>query len=327
MKFINIDKVVQIEVIQMLSYKHNDVKLILENILDEAEFDIIPVGNHNIGRHLVYSVKVDGDNKYIFKIYYISQRRIREIESLKLLKDSEVKVPRIIKYGEHKGNEWLLLEYIEGEIFEKIYISLSIEEQLSLFRQMGEQIGKLHAFMNFNFIGEWDNRYEICKYGEIFINRIENRIDTIIKQDLPDKKLFKKGISILRDNYDTIKAIKESRLMHNDFSGRNILVIAVEGRYKISAIIDFEQCYPENHEMDLANLYLKYFFDNKEFEKVFLEGYKEHMDLNTGFYKRLELYLIYLVIEHCHWSYLKANDYYMENINLLFKLLQNRMEE
>ena len=305
----------------MLSYTDKDIKDILTTIITDVEFTIIPVGNHDIGRNLVYKVVIEGESRYVFKIYYITKRRMREIESLELLRKSNVIVPKIVKYGEEDSDEWILMEYINGELLERIYTHLDMNNQLLLFTQMGEELGKIHSFQKFDFIGDLNNKIRLDEYENYTISKIENSIEEIINQDLPDIELLMKGIKVLRDNYGFLYKIKESRLTHGDFDGRNILVTNTNGQYKISAIIDFELCYPQNCENDLANLYFKYFFDNKEYEKAFLKGYSKYMVVNSEFYKKLKFYFIHMVIENCSWSYIRANDYYIKNINFLKRLL------
>lgn len=305
----------------MLSYTDKDIKDILTTIITDVEFTIIPVGNHDIGRHLVYKVVIEGESRYIFKIYYITKRRIREIESLELLRKSNITVPKVVKYGESNSDEWILMEYIDGELLEKMYAHLDMDNKLLLFTQMGEELGKIHSFQKFEFIGDWNNKIRLDKYGDYTISKIENSIEEIMNQDLPDIELLMKGIKILRDNYGFLYNIKESRLTHGDFDGRNILVTNINNKYKISAIIDFELCYPQNCENDLANLYFKYFLDNKEYEKAFLNGYNQYMAVHSEFYEKLKFYLIHSVIDNCSWSYLRANDYYTKNINFLKRLL------
>ncbi|KOF57756.1 hypothetical protein AGR56_16065 [Clostridium sp. DMHC 10] len=139
---------------------------------------------------------------------------------------------------------------------------------------------------------------------------------------MPDIKLLMKGIKILRDNYGFLyNNIKESRLTHGDFDGRNILVTNANDKYKISAIIDFESCYPENCENDLVNLYFKYFWIINSMKKASLNGYNKYMVIQSEFYKKLKVYLIRLIIDHCSWSYIRANDYYTSNIDFLKRLL------
>ena len=63
----------------MLLYTDKDIKDILTTIITDVEFTIIPVGNHDIGRHLVYKVVIEDESRYIFKIYYILSRKHFEL--------------------------------------------------------------------------------------------------------------------------------------------------------------------------------------------------------------------------------------------------------
>lgn len=303
-----------------MNYSDNDIKNILSTIITDESFTITPIGNHNIGRHLVYKINTDS-SEYVFKIYYIKGKRTREINSLDILKNSSIKVPHIISYGEYDEHEWIMIEHIEGEVLEKLLPHIEEENRLSLFRELGETLGKIHSYMNFNYALGWDKTIDAINFKSYSIKKMEERIAEIEKQNLCDKKLLFKAIDIIRDNYEDIFRVTEFRLTHNDFDGRNVLVEELDGIYKLKAIIDFEQSYPDNCDNDLANLYFKYFFDNKQYEKYFLYGYSLYMKIDEEFYDKLKLYLMVMVIEHCSWSYEKANDYYIKNIEFLKRIL------
>ena len=303
-----------------MNYTKQDIENILNKIITNEKFTIIPVGNHNIGRHLVYKIDT-GSTKYIFKIYYIKGKRIREINSLKILENSNVKVPKVIKYGEYDEHEWMIIEYIEGDILDSISSRLDKENILSIFKELGEALGKIHSYRVFNYATGWDEKIKADNFENYKIRKLEQRIEEIENQNLPDKELLFKAIDIIKQNYKDIFSATEFRLTHNDFDGRNVLVEENAGIYKIKAIIDFEQSYPDNCENDLANLYLKYFIVNKQYEKYFIDGYRLYMKIDDNFHKKLKYYLILMVIEHCSWSYEKANDYYIENIEFLKKIL------
>lgn len=85
-----------------MNYTEKDLENILSEVMVNEKFTITAVGNHSIGRHLVYKIYT-GNSKYIFKIYYIKSKRIREINSLNILQNSGARVPKVIKYGEYNG--------------------------------------------------------------------------------------------------------------------------------------------------------------------------------------------------------------------------------
>lgn len=175
--------------------------------------------------------------------------------------------------------------------------------------------------MVFDYAIDWNRKIKANEFTIYKIQKMEQRIKEIENQSLPDKKILFDAIDIIKRNYKDIFRITEFRLTHNDFDGRNVLVKNMDGIYRIKAVIDFEQSYPDNCENDLTNLYFKYFVKNNQYEKYFIDGYRLHMKIHNDFYNRLKYYLLLMVIEHCSWSYEKANDYYRENIEFLKKLI------
>lgn len=147
-------------------------------ILNRSDFNIVPVGNHHLKRHLVYKINIENERPFIFKLYYKTRRRSREIASLKLLEDSNVKCPKIIKYCNlENGQEWLIMEYIEGVLFDEIITEVPINIKLNLFEQLGEELGKIHSFKTFDFFGEWDENgnsiNNITNYYDYFVKNVE----------------------------------------------------------------------------------------------------------------------------------------------------------
>lgn len=53
-----------------MNYTKKDIENKLNKVITNEKFTIVAVGNHNIGRHLVYKIYT-GSIKYIFKIYII----------------------------------------------------------------------------------------------------------------------------------------------------------------------------------------------------------------------------------------------------------------
>ncbi|WP_297632540.1 aminoglycoside phosphotransferase family protein [uncultured Clostridium sp.] len=302
-----------------------DIERIIEKEIGIKNSTITEVGNRELGRHSVYKIKVN-NRIYILKIYGIEGKSVREINSLKILEKSDVKTPQIIKVGEKDKKKWILIEYIEGVVLEKVLEEIDYENRLTLFEEMGEELGKLHKYKIFDYALKWDESIKSNDYIEYKIEKMEERIKEIENQKLPDEKVLFKAIKIIRENYIELFSDTVFRLTHNDFDGRNILVKESKGIYNISAIIDFEQSYPDNNENDLANLYFKYFTQNRDYEKVFLDGYKKYMRVDESFYKKLRVYLMIMGIEHCSWSYEKAHKYYSENIEFLKKLLEKKIK-
>ncbi|MEG1257214.1 aminoglycoside phosphotransferase family protein [Clostridium sp.] len=311
----------------MLNYSYEEIKIILVEIFKENNFTIKPVGNHNLKRHLVYKITLESGKKYIFKLYYIDRRRAREIATLKLLEGSSVKCPKIYDYGNlETGEQWLITECIEGEILDGVMDKLSDENKADIFQAMGEELGKLHSFKRFNFIGKWDEDgipiNPVKDYRKYFISRSEGDIQDIYNQNLPDQEIIGEAIDKIRSNYELINSEIQPRLVHGDFDGRNILVRRNNDSYKICGIIDFEGAYPRNVEQDFSSLYYRYLLEDKELETSFLKGYNKYLGIDKGFKERLYVYLLTFGVGNCSWAYVQAPDYYYGNVEFLRRLIK-----
>jgi aminoglycoside phosphotransferase (APT) family kinase protein len=312
----------------MLNYSEGDIKRFLIRILNREDFNILPVGNHYLNRHLVYKIYFSNSDNMIFKLYYKTGRRSREIASLRFLENSAVKAPRIIDFGQlDSGEEWILMECIVGQVFDNISNVISEDEKQLLFQEIGEELGKIHSITTFDYFGNWDEKGNSLKkaenWYELFVEGMEFDIADIEKKVLPHKNLLDKAIKMVRRNYDVLNISPLPRLTHNDYDGRNILVKPTTKGYTVSGIIDFEQCRPGNCETDLVGLYYRYFFYNSQFESAFLEGYNKFFVFDDNFKERLLIHLLCFIIGNTTWSFEQAPKYYEENMMFLMKLLNS----
>lgn len=306
----------------MLNYTNEQIQDIIKLIIEVENFIAIPIGNHELKRNLVYNIKMDNNKSTILKFYFKQNKINREIAALKLLSNSQVKCAKIIKYGSLYGIEWALFDYINGQTFEKIQENISFENQLKIFESMGEELGKIHDFAIFDFFGDWDkdgNSIDNIKDSfESFVSITECYIEKILIQEHSEKSLLMEAINKIRDNYTIIKKeYKESRLRHNDFDGRNILIDSFENNWRLSGVVDFEQSTPGDIYTDIVGLYHKYFLENKCLEDAFFEGYNKYFKLDKNFNDKLKFYLLRRGLGICSWAFKQAPEYYQEGIKLV----------
>ncbi len=305
----------------MLGYTEEQIKVVIQNILNK-DVTIHGIGNHELKRHLVYLVTDDKGNKNIFKLYCKKNRCNREVASLKVLSSSNIKAPKLIKYGNlQNGDEWIIIEFLEGKPFEKVKHNINKNDQLRIMKQMGKELGKIHKFREFNYFGNWDkdaNSIDKAIYFRtVFIRRAEITISNLLAQKLPERNLHVKAVESLRQQYELIDSVKTSRLCHNDFDGRNILVTKTEKTWDVTGVIDFEQCLPWDKDNDLAILYHKYFLSNSKYKNAFFSGYNEYFKNHDISQEKLDFYLLYIGIVICSWTYENVKDYYEEGIKLI----------
>lgn len=306
----------------MLTYTPDEIHTHIARILGSDDFILRAIGNHDLGRHLVYQVTPAGAAPVVLKIYCKKNRRSREIASLNLLVNTGVKCAVIADAGSlPDGTEWLLYTFFPGKILDRVWDQMSPLEEQRMFEALGNELGKIHCAATFPFFGQWDERgeslYDFKYYFTEFVRSSEYVIRHLKCKKLPDQVLLNRAVSIIRKNYSLIESIRVSRLTHHDYDGRNILVDHESGHWKIQGIIDFEQSYPGNCEIDLAGIYARYLMGDAQREESFFKGYHKHLAVEDSFYQRLPYYLLCKGIVICSWTYGKAPAYYEEGIRLI----------
>ena len=313
----------------MLEYTEKEIIKTAAQILENDELKITPVGNHHLKRHLVYHLTDREGLSLIFKLYYKSNRWNREVATLKILKDSNIKAPLLYNYGKlDDGTEWIMTQHIDGYPLVDVIEILSHQDKLNIFQEMGEQLGQLHTFKEFEFFGNWNENGQILNKDKNYYGRVkqgtEKMIEKVLNAHYPEIKLHKNAANVIRNNYHLIADIKEFHLCHNDFDDRNVLVRKEDGKWKLAAVIDFEQSYPGNKDIDFTSLYQKFFLDHQYLEKAFLSGYQEYSKMRDDFKDRLDFYLLRTGMSICSFAYTQAPDYYQRAVALLERILDKK---
>ncbi len=294
-------------------YSKQEMHAIISSILNK-EVTLLPIGNHELRRHLVYRVKTE-DGDFVFKYYYQDIYGGREISTLRLLKDSTIKHPSLINSGTFGAErEWLMMELLNGMPFNKIICKIPTSERVSIYKDMGRELGKLHELKTFKYYGSLNEDLtffkEYSSYKEAFLSHNKYVFDKIEVGNLSNQTLLSKGLEILKEQLHLLDNVKESRLTHSDYCPRNIFVSKENGKRVLKAVLDFELCRPWDKNADFCHLYLKNFPNNKEYEEAFFSGYHEVSSLDENYSKTFDLYMINLCLSICSWAEDMAPEYY-----------------
>ncbi|SDZ05966.1 Phosphotransferase enzyme family protein [Proteiniborus ethanoligenes] len=302
----------------------DDITEIIAKYID-CKYTVTEVGHHNLGRHLVYLIKDEKENSYILKIYGKAFRFCNELTGLKLLRD-KIKCPKLLISGKVFSEiEWLLMSNIEGIILGNVWKELSNENKVYIMQQMGEILGRIHSAYKYDYYGAWQ------EYGTFILNHkdfMEYRknsdkiiIENIIRQDIPHKELIMHSYEKLIKYYDDIKPRDVPRLCHHDFSARNMLINREKEGWKISGIIDFEHCYPDDPDIDFTDLYHTVFLEEPWLKEPFMKRYKEYLKIKEDVLEyKMKYYLLNKGLFICSWAYYTAPEYYLQGIKLLERL-------
>lgn len=305
----------------MLTIDLDGLKDKLKPIIGTVD-SIEPIGNHNLKRHLVYKLS-SGNKKYVIKLYYKKNRWNREVASLKLFANTEVLAPKIVDYGVFdNGLEWLIYDFIEGELLSQVDEKLSLDNLKEIYYSMGRQLGIIHCHKEFDFFGSMDENGSSIQgfttyreYFEDLMNRILPELYSFEHQKLA---LLKQAETQLKSMYSILDEVNKATLCHNDFEPRNILVNEVGGKYYLKAIIDFEQSIPIDIDKELVQVYLPLIENDKVLAERFKSGYEEFgsidhskLDLKRDFYN------LHMGLGICAWAKEVNYEYYLEGMKIL----------
>lgn len=304
-------------------YSRNEMQAIISNIL-QKDITLLPIGNHELRRHLVYKVQTE-DGDFVFKYYYQDTYGGREISTLKLLNDSDIKHARLIKSGTFgQEREWLMMELLDGMPMDKVMKLMSEEELLDIYRDMGKELGKLHELKVFDHYGNlsadtiFDKKY--TDFKQAFLDSQSYCFNKIRQSDLEAKDYLMHGIKIIHNNLHLLDHVKEARLTHMDYSPRNIFIGKADKRY-LKAVLDFELCRPWDKNADFTHLMLRDFPENPHIEEAFFEGYRTYSKIDNHFHKTIDLYMLALCVNVCSWAKDIAPSYYKLAYDKLLKII------
>ncbi|MBN2796315.1 MAG: aminoglycoside phosphotransferase family protein [Clostridia bacterium] len=307
-------------------YSRLEMQAIIQNILNKP-VTILPIGNHELRRHLVYKVKTE-DGDFVFKYYYQNGYGGREISTLKLLENSSVKHAKLIDYGTFgQDREWLMMTLLDGMPFDKIKSHLTEDNLIRLYETMGEELGKIHELKVFDHFGSLKENGDFVKaydnLSNAFMANNAYAFKKIYEDKCSAKDILIMAIKKIEQNADTLDEVKEPRLTHFDYSPRNIFVHKENDQRTLGAVLDFELARPWDKNADFCHLILRDFPENPSFETAFFKGYKKYSSLDHNFHRHLDLHMLNLCVGVCSWAEHLAPNYYEIALNKIIQILNS----
>lgn len=299
-----------------LSYE-NQIEKIIMGGFHEPVISIRECGNHDLNRNYVYQVTTKNRN-LIIKFYYKPNKRLREVNALKHINHSKL---RIVMMGEtSEGTEWSIYNYIHGEMLETLYDSLSRVDAHNIFYEIGLDMGLLHASKKFDYFGDWltEKQSPVNEYQNFIIKDTERIISNLDFLNDEEQFIFNYAVKTVRAEYGHIRDLRVGRLCHRDYDGRNIIIEKnIDKGYHLNGILDFEKCVVFNEHYDIIGLYRKYFISKPELIKPFFDGYTQYMHVDDSFNQEFRFNIFRMGLDLCSWSKLVSESFYNEVLDYL----------
>ncbi len=297
------------------------VKDIAAQELKTEIVEIVPCGNHDLNRNLVYRVFIEGAS-YIIKVFYKAFKVDRELQVIPLF--AEDNPLRILAHGVmENGYEWLMYNYVDGWLLDHIIDDLDLDELRAIFHQIGKRTAQLHVAKTYDYFGDWqiDKQSQLQNYKTFIIEDSERMAENVLSQDLKGFDCLKEAIEKMRCEYVHVRELKVGRLCHRDLDGRNILIkVSLTEGLKLEAFLDFEKCVVFNEYLDIIGFYRRYFIDQPKLIEPFFKGYREILDVDDAFNKELKFNLYRAGIDICSWAMDVSEEFFYDTIKYLKKL-------
>lgn len=265
-------------------------------------------GDHAHNTYLVESTKkgfeifVAKGSKGALKWINQEQQLITEWNALNRLQDRPDIAP-VLLLPEHQPQNFLLLEYIDGETVSERLLSEAHQDEI--LYQAGLTAGKLHTIQVKTF-GDLYSPSSI-DWKSYLDQRVHERL-----QSIPDSNLAQATQHLYNDT-SLRYALKEECdeipvILQRNMYFRNFMIRKQKGN---TVIIDYAHAMGGRPFFDLAKLYLMEFYNHPEYNiDTFLQGYHEHISRSPDFNEQMKLYIMITAINMMYFSHKYKNEWY-----------------
>lgn len=246
--------------------------------------------NLNIKINLHSSIK-----PFILRVYLRDSEAAYREKKLAQLLEKSLPIPKVHFVGVKDGHHFAITEYMPGVTLRDLLLNGSFEHMEDLMTEAGTLLGKIHSF-HFPHSGFFDYNLKIKKKitqeSHIAFARKCLQHPTTVEH------VGEKQIASIRELLEKYAHCfpngQENSLVHGDFDPANILVDQQDGKWKISAILDWEFAFSGSLLCDLANM-LRYSHQMPDsFEESFLKALEKNgMKLPENW--RISIHLLNLI--------------------------------
>lgn len=222
-----------------------------------------------------YLVISKNGDKYVLKIFFENDKGHKKDIALFNLMKNHIPVQNIYRIDHDKwiGNrEYIIYRYINGRTISQ-YIKEGNKINQSIAASVAHNLGQIHN-IKFKKMGSLDNNLNIKDELEHIAELYDKYINDNVKMRLGNDNIDKIKQIISRYEKTLLKLENDSRLIHGDFQGTNIII----NNDLVSGIIDWEFCMAGSPLMDIGQFfrYEEYFDD--ELINIFEREYKKVCD-------------------------------------------------
>ena len=145
---------------------------------------------------------------------------------------------------------YLVMTFVGGQTWAAARAQLNAAQQGDAYRQMGDAVAQLHA-LKYEAFGPIAPNGTVRTSGDYVDQLIERATRRI--EDPQHVQVF---VALVRERAHLFADVREPALCHEDLNPHNLLFEHAQGRWHLSAVLDFDSAWAGNGESDLARLEL-----------------------------------------------------------------------
>jgi hygromycin-B 7''-O-kinase len=232
------------------------------------------------GSNIVYSY----NHELVIKLFpsYFNDQFDREVEVLQAIdgRIHLVETPKLISVGSLEGWNYLIMSELKGTLLIDLWDELTTKERAACSVALGKVIEEFHQVPTEHF-----SKINV-NWREFIHRQYQNRLDN--HADLPPY-LLQTLESYVDESY--IDYNPDLKLLTGEYTPFNLLFNKVDGKWTLTGVIDFADCFLGDGDYDLLGPILFLFNGNKEMTTAFLKSYG-YDELNESLRKKLMIYSI-----------------------------------
>lgn len=232
-------------------------------------------------------VRFETGGSVVLRIYRDGSRTLEKEFALHRLVDEVVPVARFLSSAPHSSDEdpaFALLEYVEGITFQQLTNTGDREAISQAAYSAGKTLAAVGRFQ-FEKPGRIsaDETSGKLMIGESFLNdseHITTLVDSFLESPILQQRMGPELSNQLQAFFrawapQLLDLNQDSSLVHCDFGNRNIMVAESDGKWEVSAVLDWELAFSGSPLLDVGH-FLRHDYANPVREPHFSKGFLEN---------------------------------------------------
>lgn len=216
----------------------------------------------SMGGNIVYSI----DEKYVLKLFapFHSKEFFIETDILENTDWSSVQIqtPRLVHKGNFDGWNYFLMTRVSGQLLIDVWQEFSLEERHQLARDLGLLIKQMHQLdiSSYSFVQDTFDTWIPSQKAQI----VEHHTKTNLAPHL---------LNELTGFVESFVPSDEKVLLTGEYTPFNLLVTQMNGKWTLTGLIDFADCFIGDPSYDLLGPILFNYYKEPSLTKAFMESY------------------------------------------------------